>query len=144
MEQINSQSDFISMLNFAGLSYLTIRSSVYIILIWDSCIFNPYNLCQTGSNYTRRRPHQCALHFSKQMYYNNKSIPLPSVRPVPAQVILLMERAAKTLHQMSPFTSVSIAAKITWIFHHGNFENSFRYDYSFVSKIQHLAKIYKS
>ena len=37
MKPINSQSDSISMLTFAGLSYLTIRSSVYINLIW-----NPY------------------------------------------------------------------------------------------------------
>ena len=28
--------------------------------------------------------------------------------------------------------------------HHGNFEYSFVYDYSFVLKIQHLAIIYKS
>ena len=33
VKQINSQSDLISMSNFAGPSYLTIRSSVYIILI---------------------------------------------------------------------------------------------------------------
>ena len=37
VKPINSQSDLISMLTFAGLSYLTIRSSVYINLIW-----NPY------------------------------------------------------------------------------------------------------
>ena len=39
VKQTNSQSDLISMSNFAGPSYLTIRSSVYIILIWDPCIF---------------------------------------------------------------------------------------------------------
>ena len=33
VKQINSQSDLISMASFAGPSYLTIRSSVYIILI---------------------------------------------------------------------------------------------------------------
>ena len=33
VKQINSQSDLISMSNFDGLSYPTIRSSVYIILI---------------------------------------------------------------------------------------------------------------
>ena len=37
VKQINSQSDLIPMLTFAGLSYLAIRSSVYINLIW-----NPY------------------------------------------------------------------------------------------------------
>ena len=31
--QINSQSDLISMSSFAGPSYLTIRSSVYMILV---------------------------------------------------------------------------------------------------------------
>ena len=46
VKQINSQSDLIWMMSFAGPSYLTIRSSVYIILIWDPCIFNLYNLCQ--------------------------------------------------------------------------------------------------
>ena len=33
VKQINSQSDLIWMLSFAGPSYLTIRSSVHIILI---------------------------------------------------------------------------------------------------------------
>ena len=46
--QINSQSDLISMLSFAGPSYLTIRSSVYMILISDPCIFDLYNLCQVA------------------------------------------------------------------------------------------------
>ena len=53
VKQINSQSDLIWMTSFGGLSYLTISSSVYIILIWDPCIFNVYNLCQTESNYIR-------------------------------------------------------------------------------------------
>ena len=60
--QINSQSDLISMSSSAGLSYLAVRSSVYMILIWDPCVINLYNLCQTGSSYIRRKPHQC-VHF---------------------------------------------------------------------------------
>ena len=35
VKQINSQSDLIWMSSFAGPSYLTMSSSVYIILIWD-------------------------------------------------------------------------------------------------------------
>ena len=50
VKQINSQSDLTWMKSFGDQSYLTIRSSVYIILILDPCIFNLYNLCQTGSN----------------------------------------------------------------------------------------------
>ena len=65
-KQINSQSNLISMSNFAGPSYLTIISSVYIILIWDPCIFDLYNLCQIRSNYVHRTPDQCALDFNEK------------------------------------------------------------------------------
>ena len=65
VKQINNQSDLIWMTSFAGPSYFTIRSSVYIILIWDPCIFNLYSLCQTGSNYIRREPQQYVLHFNE-------------------------------------------------------------------------------
>ena len=61
MKQINSQSDLISMLSFAGPSYLTIRSSVCIILICDPCIRNLYNLCQSRSSYTLQKLRQCDL-----------------------------------------------------------------------------------
>ena len=44
VKQINSQSDLIPMSTFAGPSYLTIRSSVCMILIWDPCILNLYKL----------------------------------------------------------------------------------------------------
>ena len=44
VRQINSQSDLTSMSSFAGPSYLTVRSSLHIILIGDPCIFNIYNL----------------------------------------------------------------------------------------------------
>ena len=40
VKEINSQSDLIWMSRFAGPSYLTVRSFVYIILIWDPYIFN--------------------------------------------------------------------------------------------------------
>ena len=65
VKQINSQSDLIWMTSFAGPSYLTVRSSVYIILMWDPWISNLYNLCQTGSNYIRREPQQYAVHFNE-------------------------------------------------------------------------------
>ena len=64
VKQINSQSVLTSMSSFAGPS--TVRSSLYIILIRDPCIFNLYNLCQTGSSYLRRKPHQYALRFNEQ------------------------------------------------------------------------------
>ena len=66
LKQVNNQSDLISMSSFAGPSYLTIRSSVRIILLWDPCICNIYNLCQTRSNYTVQKPHQCALYFTEE------------------------------------------------------------------------------
>ena len=65
MTQINSQSELISMSSLASPSYLTIRSSVYMILIWDPWIFNLYNLWQTGSSYIGLKPHQCVLHFNE-------------------------------------------------------------------------------
>ena len=69
MKQINNQSDLISMSGFAGLSYLTTWSSVCIILIWDLCICNLHNLCQTGYRYRRRKPHQQReLNFNEQEY----------------------------------------------------------------------------
>ena len=67
VKQINSQSDLISMTNFAGPSQLTISSSAYIISISDYCIFNLHNLCQTRSNYLRRKLYKCALHFNEQI-----------------------------------------------------------------------------
>ena len=66
VKQINSQSDLISMSSFAGLSYLTIRFSVCIILIWDPCICNLHYLYWTRSSYIRWKPQQqCALNFSE-------------------------------------------------------------------------------
>ena len=109
VKQVNSQSDLISMSSFAGPSYLTIRSCICIILIWDPCIFNLYNLCQTGFNYTLQEPHQCALNFTEQITQGHFLLLQPSIRPIPAQV----ERAAKTLHRMSLCTPVSVPAKIT-------------------------------
>ena len=43
VQHIKSQSDLISKSSFAGPSYLTIRSFVYIILIWNPCILKLYN-----------------------------------------------------------------------------------------------------
>ena len=50
VKQIKSQSDLISMSSFTSKPHLTIRSSVCRTLIWDSCIFDLYNLCQNGSS----------------------------------------------------------------------------------------------
>ena len=99
-KQIDSQSNLISMLNFIGPSYLIIRSSVYTILILDPRIFNVYNLCQTGSTYIRRKAHQFTVRFNEQ---------------ITGIHLLLLKRAAKTLHRMLPCTSVSVSAKITWM-----------------------------
>ena len=89
VKQVNSQSDLLSMSSFAGPSYLTIRSSVCIILIWDPCICNLYNLCQTRSIHTLQKPHQCALNFTEQITRAHFLLSQPSIRPNPAQVILL-------------------------------------------------------
>ena len=95
VKQINSESDLILMSTFAGPSYFTVRSSVFIILIWDPCVFNLYNLCQTGSNYVRRRLHQCAFHFNLQITRTHFLLLQPSGRPVPAQIIILWKGPPK-------------------------------------------------
>ena len=48
VKQINSQYDLIWMSSFAGPSYIIIRSSVYIILIWDPHISYLYHLRPTN------------------------------------------------------------------------------------------------
>ena len=95
VKQVNSQSDLISMSSFAGPSYLTIRSFVCIILIWDPCICNLCNLCQTGSNFTLQKPHQCALNFTGQMTRAHFLLLQPSIRTFPAQIILLWKGPPK-------------------------------------------------
>ena len=89
MKQIDSQSDLILRSNFVGPSFLAISSSVYIISIWDPCISNLYNLCQTGSNYIRPKVYQCVLHFNRRITRTHFLRLQPSIRPVPAQVSLL-------------------------------------------------------
>ena len=102
------------MSKFSGPSYLTIRYSVYIILIRDPCIFNLYNLCQTVSNYVCRKAHQYALHFNEKIT-RIRSLLLPSsVRPVPAQVILLQKGPPKLCIECHLIPPVSVPAKITW------------------------------
>ena len=96
VKQINSQSDLISMSSFAGPSYLTIRSCVCIILISDPCICNHHNLCQTGSGYIRQKTHhQCTLNFNEQITRVHFVLLQPSIRPIPAQVILLWKGPPK-------------------------------------------------
>ena len=58
-----------------------------------------------------RKPRQCGLHFNEQITRTHFFLLQFSIRPVPAPV----ERAAKTLHRMSPCTPVSVPAKITWL-----------------------------
>ena len=111
VKQINSQSNLTSMTSFAGPSYLTIKSSVYIILTWDSCLPNLIVY------YILAKLHHCALHFNESITRTNLLQLQPSIRPVSAQVTrkyFTVERAAKTLHRMSPCTPVSVPAKITW------------------------------
>ena len=95
VKQINNQSDLISMSNFAGPSYIIIKSSVCIILIWNPFIFILHSLCQTLSNPTRRKSHQCALHFNKQIIRTHFLLLQPSIRPVPAEAILLWKGLPK-------------------------------------------------
>ena len=98
VKQTNSQSDLISMLSFAGPSYLTVRSSVCIILIWDPCVCNLNNLCQTESSCIRRKLHQqCALNFNEQIVRAYFLLLQPSIRPVPTQVILLCQNIASNV-----------------------------------------------
>ena len=115
VKQINSQSDLTSMLSFAGPSYLTVRISLYIILIWDSCISNLYNLCQTGVSYLRRKPHQCALRLNKQITRTHFLQLQPSFYTSSSSSYFTVEKAIKTLYWMSPCTPVSVNAKITWL-----------------------------
>ena len=96
MKQINSQSNLISKSSFASPSYLlTIRSYVYIILIRDPCIFNLYDLHQTGSSHICQKLHQCVLHFKERIPRTHFLLLQPSVRPIPAQSMLLWKGPTK-------------------------------------------------
>ena len=95
VKQINSQSDLIWMSSFVVPSYLTIRSSVYIIFIWDPFILNLYNFWQTRCIYIRRKPRQCGLLFNEQITRTHFFLSQPSIRPVPDQVILLWKGPPK-------------------------------------------------
>ena len=89
MKQINSHWDLISMSSFAGPSYLTIRSSVCIILIWDPCIFN-------FATSAKLDPVTCAGNLTNvQITRVHFLLSQPSIRPVPAQVILLCKGPPK-------------------------------------------------
>ena len=58
VKEIKSQADLIWMSSFAGLSYLTIRSSVYIILMLDPYILN---LLQSLTNSVHLHTSQTSL-----------------------------------------------------------------------------------
>ena len=111
VKQINNQSDLIWMSSFAGPSYLAIRFSVYIILIWDPYFFNLYNLWQTWCIYVGRKPRQCGLQFNEQITRTHFLLLQPSIRAVPAQVILLWKGPPKLCIECHP---VSVPAKIIW------------------------------
>ena len=117
MKQINSQSDLISMSSFAGtvlphnqilcLHHFNSRS------LYFQCLQCLPNLILLDTWET----HQCALHFNVEITRTNFLQLQPSIRSVPAQVrstYFTVERANKTLHQISPCTPVSVPAKITW------------------------------
>ena len=115
MKQINGQSYLISMSSFAGPSYLSIRSSVCMIWIWDPCIFNFYNLCHTLDQlHTSETSPVCT---SCQRKNNKSTIPSVTVfcQESSSSSYFAVERAAEPLHRMSPCTPVSVPAKITWI-----------------------------
>ena len=96
VKQINSQSDLISMSSFVGPSYLTVRSFVCFILIWDPYICDLHNLCQAASSCIRRKPHQqWALNFNEQILKVHFLLLQPSISPIPAQVILLWKGPPK-------------------------------------------------
>ena len=81
-----------------------------MILIGEPCIFNLYNLCQTGSSYIRQE----SVHFismNKQalnFFYDNLLLGQSS------SSYFAVERADKTLHRMSLCTPVNVPTKITW------------------------------
>ena len=97
MKQINSQSDLTLMWSIAGPSYLTMSQVLSL---------HHFNLR--------------SLHFqSLQSLPNWIQLPSSETSPVcssfqSSSSYFTVERAAKTLHRMSPCTPVSIPAKITW------------------------------
>ena len=97
VKQINSQSDLTWMSSFACPSYVTVRSSLYIILIWDTCIFNIYNLCQTGSSYVPSS--ETSPLCNEQIIRTHFLLLQPSVRPLPAQVVLLWKGLPKLCNE---------------------------------------------
>ena len=80
------------MSSFAGPSYLTNQILCLHHLNLRSLYFNLCNLSQTGSNYIRREPRQYTLHFNEQTIKTHFLLSQSSIRPVPAQVILLWKR----------------------------------------------------
>ena len=120
VKQINSQAGLISMSSFAGPSYLTIRSSVFVFwhLLSTSLYFQSL---QCLPNLILLHTLETSPMFTSFQWINDKTNSLqlqPSIRPAPAQVTskyFTVEKATKTLHQMSPCTLVSVPAKIIWI-----------------------------
>ena len=102
--------------SFAGLSYLTIRSSVYIILI-EILIFLIFTISDKlhAFTYVGNLANVDFISMNKQQEHTS-SCYSPLLDQFQFKFKLFtVERAAKTLHQMSPYTPVSVPAKITWI-----------------------------
>ena len=93
-----------------GSSYLTVRSPLYIILIWDPCIFNLYNLFQTVSSYLRRKPHQCVLRFSEQI--NNKNM-LSAIKLAFSAIKIAFSISERVL--LENFTGVSRPLEVSFL-----------------------------
>ena len=113
MKQNNNQSDLMSMSSSAGLSYLTVRSFVYIILILRSLYFQSL---QSLLNWIQLDTSWTSPVCTSFQLLNNKSI-LPSVAAFSflcqfqLKLSVTVERSAKTLHRMSPCTPMSFSPK---------------------------------
>ena len=114
MKQVNSQSDLISMSSFAGPSYLTIRSCLHHFNLGSLYLQSLQSLPNWIQLYTSEISPMCT-----QFHWTNNKSTLPSVtvfyQANSSSSYFTVERAAKTLHRMSPCMPVSVPAKITWM-----------------------------
>ena len=105
------------MSSFAGLSHLTIRSSVCVILICDPCIFSLYITISAKLDAVTYVGNLTDVHFfslfSEQIIRAHSFCNSLLVRQFQSK-LFYCGRAAKTLHRMLPCTPVSVPAKITW------------------------------
>ena len=94
--EINSQSDLIWMSSFAGLSYLTIRSSNFNLSSLSEFLatFNRYNIFPAEYSDIRQPANVVSVHFI-QITETHSFLLHPSIRPIPAQVISLSKGPPK-------------------------------------------------